>query len=125
MALRSPSALAETGLPMCLAEKCQTVTVFDAEQSVLCSPVCLGIIAKYGLYSGILVESKRDFSAVKTEWRSGKDSNPRYRSETCKSRRLRKLRGINRSQILRGLHAPHSKRQTVQFREAKRWRWCG
>ena len=78
IALRSPSALAETGLPMCLAEKCQTVTAFDAEQSVLCSPVCLGLIAKYGHYSGILVESKREFSAIKTEWRRGRDSNPRY-----------------------------------------------
>jgi hypothetical protein len=42
IALRSPNALAETGLPICLAEKCQTVTVFDAEQSVLCIPACLG-----------------------------------------------------------------------------------
>ena len=59
IALRSPSVLAETGLTMCLAEKCQTVTAFDAEHSVLCSPVCLGLIAKYGHYSGILVESER------------------------------------------------------------------
>ncbi len=70
------NSLTETGLPMCLAEKCRTVTAFDAKQSVLRSPVCLGLIAKYGHYPGISLESKRDFSAVKTEWRSGKDSNP-------------------------------------------------
>jgi hypothetical protein len=48
---------------MRLAEKCQTVAAFDSEQSVLCSPVCLGLIAKYGHYSGILLESEREFSA--------------------------------------------------------------
>ena len=43
---------------MCLAEKCQIVTAFDSEQSVLCSPVCLGLTAKYGHYLRILVESR-------------------------------------------------------------------
>jgi hypothetical protein len=37
----------------------------------------------------------RTFFAVKTCWRRGKDSNPRYRSEWRKSRPLRKLQGIN------------------------------
>src|SRR5258706_8545766 len=36
----------------------------------------------------------RNFSAVQTAWRRGRHSNPRYRSETCKSRRVRKLHGI-------------------------------
>jgi hypothetical protein len=76
IALRSPSALAETGLPLCLAEKCQTFSAFATGQSVLCSPVYLGLIAKYGHYSGTWVEIKRDFSAVKTEWRRGRDSLP-------------------------------------------------
>jgi len=48
---------------------------------------------KYGQYSRISVQVERNFSAVQTAWRRGRDSNPRYRSETCKSRRLRKLRG--------------------------------
>jgi hypothetical protein len=94
MALCSPSVLAETGLTICLAEKCQTVNAFDAEQSVLCSPVCSGLTAKYGHYSGILVESRRAFSAVKTEWRRKEDSNLQYLFETCKSRRVRNLQGI-------------------------------
>jgi hypothetical protein len=78
IALCSPRDLAETGLPICLTEKCQTVIAFDAEQSVLCSPVCLGLTAKYGHYLRILVESEHDFSAVKTEWRSEWDSNLWY-----------------------------------------------
>ena len=36
-----------------------------------------------------------DFSATQTVWRRGRDSNSRYRSERRKSRRLRKLQGIN------------------------------
>ena len=95
IALHSPNALLETGLRMCLPEKSRDRTASDAEQSVLRSPVCLGIIAKYRHYLRISAQSERNFSAVQTAWRSGKDSNPRYRSETCKSRRLRKLRGIN------------------------------
>jgi hypothetical protein len=35
------------------------------------------------------------FSATQTEWRRGVDSNPRYRSEWRKRRRVRKLQGIN------------------------------
>ena len=54
-----------------------------------------GKIAKYGHYSRISAESEWNFSAVQTAWRRGMNSNPRYRSETCKSRRLRKLHGIN------------------------------
>jgi hypothetical protein len=95
IALRSPNALLKTGLRMCLLEKSQDSTAFDAEQSVLYGPVCLGIIAKYGHYSRISAQSQRKFSAVQTAWRRGLDSNPRYRSETCKIRYLRKLHGIN------------------------------
>jgi hypothetical protein len=78
IALRSSHDLTETGLPVCLAEKYQTITALDAEPSVLRSPVCLGLIAKYGHYSGILVENQRDYSAVKTEWRRVCDPNLRY-----------------------------------------------
>jgi hypothetical protein len=53
-----------------------------------------GKIAKYWHYLRISAESEWNFCAVQTAWRRGRDSNPRYRSETCKSRRLRKLRGI-------------------------------
>jgi hypothetical protein len=38
----------ETGLRMCLPEKGEDNTTFAAEKSVLCSPVCLRIIARYG-----------------------------------------------------------------------------
>src|SRR5258706_4860614 len=81
---------------MCLAEKSQDRGAFDAEQSVSCGPVCLGIIAKFGHYSRISAQNEWNFSAAQTAWRSGMNSNPRYRSETCKSRCLRKLRGIKR-----------------------------
>jgi hypothetical protein len=40
IALHSPAALVETGLRMCLLEKNQDSTAFDAEQCVLCGPVC-------------------------------------------------------------------------------------
>jgi hypothetical protein len=57
-----------------LQRKARTVTVFDAEQSVLRSPICLGIIAKYGHCSRISARSERTFSAVQTSWRRERDS---------------------------------------------------
>ena len=48
IALHSPYALLETGLRMCRPEKSQDKGPLLVRQSVLCSPVCLGIIAKYG-----------------------------------------------------------------------------
>ena len=50
IALHSTNALLKTGLRMCLLEKSQDSTAFDAEQSVLCGPVCLGIIVKVRAY---------------------------------------------------------------------------
>jgi hypothetical protein len=88
-----------------------------------------GKIAKYGHYSRISTESEWNFSAVQTAWRSGKDSNPRYRSETCKSRPLRKLRGINQFRnSLRTACSPveHTTQcGSARLQEAKRWRLCG
>jgi hypothetical protein len=52
IALHSPYALLEIGLRMCPAEKNRDGAPF-AEQSVLCSPVCVRIIAKYGHVSRI------------------------------------------------------------------------
>jgi hypothetical protein len=78
IALHSPNALLETGLRICLPEKSRDSTAFSAEQSVLRSPVCLGIIAKYGHYLRISEQGERNFSAVQTAWRRGLDSNPRY-----------------------------------------------
>ena len=51
IALHSPHALLETGLLMCLPEKSRDSTAFDAEQSVLCSPVRLGIIEIRALFA--------------------------------------------------------------------------
>src|ERR1700686_2920367 len=51
---------------------------------------------------------RRTFSAVQTAWRRGRHSNPQYRSETCKRRRLRKLHGINQFRNSLRLPAPHS-----------------
>src|SRR5258706_9533313 len=87
-----------------------------------------GKIAKYGHYSRISAESEWNFSAVQTAWRSGKNSNPRYRSETCKRRRLRKLHGI--SQFRRfsedcPLPIRHAKQcGFAKLLEAKPWRLC-
>jgi hypothetical protein len=85
IALHSPKGLRETGPRMCLLEKSQDSTAFDAEQSVLRSPVCLGIIAKYGHYSRISAQSERNFSAVKTCWRSEWDSILHYLFESRNS----------------------------------------
>jgi hypothetical protein len=98
---------------MCFAEKCQTVTAFDVEQSVLCSPVCLGLFAKYGHYSGILMESKRDFSAIKTEWRRGRDSNlrsgfERARADICVSYMESNSSEIFEDCMIRAGHAERS-----------------
>jgi hypothetical protein len=95
IAFHSPDAPIETGLRMCPPEKSHVGESLCVEQSVLRSPGCVGIIAKYGHCSRISALSERNFFAVQTEWRREKDSNPQYRSETCKSRRLRRLDGIN------------------------------
>ena len=78
-----------------LRRKAGTVTSFGAAQSVLCSPVCRGISRKTGIIRAFRGKYRRDFSALQTAWRRARDSNPRYKSETCRSRRLRKLQGIN------------------------------
>jgi len=90
IALHSPDALRETGLRMCFLEKIQDNTAFDAQQSVLRSPVCLGIIAKYGHCSRISVQDERNFSTAQmviryptiliTRARSGSRSRFRRRS---------------------------------------------
>src|SRR6266852_3040828 len=51
------------------------------------------------MFRVFLGKRRRIFSAVQTAWRREQDSNPRYRSETCKSRRLRRLRGINQFRV--------------------------
>jgi hypothetical protein len=91
IAFHSPYAFLETGLRMCLPEKSQGNTAFHAERSVLCNPVCQGTIAKYEHYSRISALRERNFSAVKTAWRSECDSNSRYRFEFRNPRRLRNL----------------------------------
>jgi hypothetical protein len=129
IALHSPNTVPEPGLGMCLPEKTRTLTAFSAVRSVLCSPVCLGILAKYGHFLHISEEEGPTFSAVQTAWRCGKDSNPRYSSEWRKSRRLRKLRGINwfrNSPADCLLPIRHAKRcGFAKLLEAKRWRLCG
>src|ERR1700719_1916333 len=80
---------------MYLPEKGRIERLFVAHQAILCSPVCIRNIAKMGIFRIFRGKGRRDFSAVKTCWRRERDSNPQYRSEWRKSRRLRKLRGIN------------------------------
>src|SRR5450759_1617147 len=74
IALHSPSALLETGLHLCPTEKDLDIASFDPKQSVLCSPVCLRLIAKYGHHSRISQKCGRTFSALQTAWRRGRDS---------------------------------------------------
>ena len=72
---------------------------------------------------------RQSFSAVQTAWRRGRHSNRRYRSEWPKSRRLRKLRGINwfrNSPADCLLSIPHAKQSGfAEVLVAKGWRWCG
>jgi hypothetical protein len=63
---------------MCPPEKSEAFTAFTSEQSVLCSPVYLRIITKYGHYSRISAQSERKPFAVQTVWRIEWDSNSRY-----------------------------------------------
>jgi hypothetical protein len=51
--LYSPDGVVETGLPMSLSEKSKDSDRLAAVQSVLCSPVCQGIIATNGHISRI------------------------------------------------------------------------
>jgi hypothetical protein len=69
IALRSPYAFLETRLRVCLPEKRWDGVAFAGEKSVLCSPVCPGIIAKYGQLSRISDVEELIFSAVQTAWR--------------------------------------------------------
>jgi hypothetical protein len=87
IALHSPDALLETGLRMYIPEKSRHRTASDAVQCVLRSPICLGIIAKYGHYSHISARSERNFSALQTAWRRKCDSNSHYRFESRNPRR--------------------------------------
>ena len=69
IALHSPYALLETGLPICLPEKTHDSTVFDAEQSILWKsglPVNDREIRALFAYFG----AERTEILVKTTWRS-------------------------------------------------------
>ena len=78
IAVHSPNALVETGPRVCHPEKSQHVEATRSEESVLSSPICLGIIAKYGHFLRISEEEEPTFSAGQTAWRRERDSNPRY-----------------------------------------------
>ena len=76
-------------------QKTRQDTSFVAWRWVLSVQFVEQISRKKGIFRVFRREGRRNFSAVQTAWRSGKDSNPRYRSEWRKSRCLRKLQGIN------------------------------
>ena len=91
----SPYHLLQVGLVIAAAEKSLVNEAHRAEQSI--SPV--RFVYEESRNPGIdrAFQAGRDrFSlAVQTAWPRGVDSAPRYSSEWRKSRRLRKLRGIN------------------------------
>ena|ERR1700693_1754207 len=94
IALLSPNASSKPDCAYAVQRKAGTVTPFASEQSVLCSPVCQGIIAKNGHLSRISGKGRRTFSAVKTCWRRHCDSNSHYRFESRNPRRLRNLQAV-------------------------------
>ena len=53
IALHSPKAYWKPDCECAFRRRARTEIAFGADQSVLCSPVCLGIIAEYGHYSRI------------------------------------------------------------------------
>jgi hypothetical protein len=110
----------KTGLHMCLPEKNRDSDRIRCRGVRFLQSGFRRIIAKYGHFLHILEEEEPTFSAIRTAWRSGVDSNPRYRSETCKSRRLRKLRGVNQFRNSPRLPAPSRHAKTVRFREGSR-----
>jgi hypothetical protein len=57
IALHSPDAVVETGLHDCPPEKSGEYGGSAADYSILCSPLCLGIIAKYGHSSLVPVKT--------------------------------------------------------------------
>jgi hypothetical protein len=59
--LHSPYASLKPDCACGLRRKAGTVTPFSAEQSVLCSPICCGIIAKNGHLSRIPGERAAEF----------------------------------------------------------------
>jgi hypothetical protein len=67
---------------MCLLEKSPDSTAFDAEQSVLYGPVCLGIIAKYGHYSRISAQSEGELFCSQDCVAEGERFEPSVRFES-------------------------------------------
>jgi hypothetical protein len=81
IALYSPDWTREVGIPIDTPEKRRDVSTWSVQQSVLSSPLCLGLIAQYAHNSYVSPGIERAFSAVQTVWRSERHSNLRYRSE--------------------------------------------
>jgi hypothetical protein len=61
IAFDSPNALPKPDCACALRRKARTLACFAVGQPVLCSPVCVGIIAKYGHASRISGEMEADF----------------------------------------------------------------
>ena len=79
IARHSPGRPCEVGLPIGSPEKGGGEVHRRFRQSVLSSPSCLGIIAKYGHISDISATVGQRFSAVQTAWRcvqSGANLSP-------------------------------------------------
>jgi hypothetical protein len=91
IALHSLDAILETGLRMRPPEKSGTVTAFAVEQSVLCSPVCREITAKYGHFSCIPEGRIADFLCSPDCVAEGVRFEPSVRFCRAKPRHLRKL----------------------------------
>jgi hypothetical protein len=128
IALRSPDVVVETGLPMGPSEKKSHKSRLRGNAEHFLRSGLRAKSAELLPFLAIFRGIQSNFSASQTAWRSGKDSNPRYRSETCKSRRLRKLRGIK--SFKNSLRLPAS-RGVVANRwdfqrssKANPWRFC-
>ena len=90
IAMHSPDAVVKTGLPVRRPEKVIVRALNGVLDDTFSGPVREWKRAKLRRFHAISKVIQADFSAVQTAWRRGRHSNPRYRSLSCKTRRVRR-----------------------------------
>jgi hypothetical protein len=95
IALRSPGGIGQTGLPERPPEKTSGKLALCAQRDIFSVPIWGEEAADLRRFTAILGRLRRGFSAIQTEWRRAGDSNPQYRLQWYKSRRVRDLQGIH------------------------------
>jgi hypothetical protein len=95
IALHSPEEVFETGLVGCPPEKSAAKCTGAIEHATFSVPPLIGKVEELRLFRAISRAIRTDFSALRTAWRRGRDSNPPVRFWHAKPRHIRKLQIAN------------------------------